>query len=329
MKITAGMGNLDDYIPFAQAGADEVFCGYVPRQWAERYGMMVPFNRREVLYYNVQIGSRSELQILNGMQKDVGVPVTIAINGLYYTPEQYPIIAEIINQCMQDGFFSFILADPALLIYLNQQGFHDCRFHISGEMSEVNHNMINWVRGLQAQRIIFHRKNTIESMKQCIVYDKAHYETNIEYEAFFLNEMCHFTGAFCNSLHCDELSHICHLPYQLSGMRAVRPEVVNEDQPYSIQECIGATGCGLCALWQMKNIGITNLKLVGRGNYTEKMLRDIELVKKAITIMNESKDEREYLEQMKQQLFPKGCSGTCYYRECSYVTGNVMKKPRI
>ena len=32
--------------------------------WAEKYGVIHPLNRREVLFYNVQIGSMSELQIL-------------------------------------------------------------------------------------------------------------------------------------------------------------------------------------------------------------------------------------------------------------------------
>ena len=30
MKITAGLGSVDDYIRYVKAGADELFCGYVP-----------------------------------------------------------------------------------------------------------------------------------------------------------------------------------------------------------------------------------------------------------------------------------------------------------
>lgn len=36
-----------------------------------------------------------------------------------------------------------------------------------------------------------------------------------EFEAFVLNELCHFTGAFCNSLHCDEMGYLCRVPYRL------------------------------------------------------------------------------------------------------------------
>ena len=59
MKIVAGLGSIDEYETFVKAGADEFFCGYVPFSWAEKYGVIHPLNRREVLFYNVQIGSMS------------------------------------------------------------------------------------------------------------------------------------------------------------------------------------------------------------------------------------------------------------------------------
>lgn len=53
MKITAGLGSVDDYLPYVEAGADEFFCGYVPYEWMKNGGLAYPLNRREVLYYNV------------------------------------------------------------------------------------------------------------------------------------------------------------------------------------------------------------------------------------------------------------------------------------
>ena len=49
MKIVAGLGSIDEYIKFAEAGADEFFCGYVPYSWSKKYGTVLPLNRREVL----------------------------------------------------------------------------------------------------------------------------------------------------------------------------------------------------------------------------------------------------------------------------------------
>lgn len=141
MKITAGLGSIDEYERFVQAGADEFFCGYVPFSWAEKYGTVMPLNRREVLCCNVQLGAYSELEILSRMVKKYKKPVHLTFNSLYYLPEQYPEIGDIIEKCMGIGFRSYIIADPALLVYLKNRGI-SCEIHLSGETGEVNSEML-------------------------------------------------------------------------------------------------------------------------------------------------------------------------------------------
>ena len=293
MKIVAGLGSIDEYETFVKAGADEFFCGYVPFSWAEKYGVIHPLNRREVLFYNVQIGSMSELQILKKMVDYYGKPVELTFNSIYYTGEQYPVIAEIIIQCMAAGFENFIIADPALMLYLRQQKIN-CGIHLSGETAEVNRGMLEQMLPFGIRRVIFHRKNSLEDMQSCIKEaDFPH-----EYEAFILNELCHFSGAFCNSLHCDELTHLCRVPYELGNLHkkeetdAAQKDVAETDRIQGKEGkglpldedgyLTGSTGCGLCALYRMKQVGITHLKLVGRGNYTDFMEKDIRQLRKVL-----------------------------------------------
>lgn len=325
MKIVAGLGSIDEYETFVKAGADEFFCGYVPFSWAEKYGVIHPLNRREVLFYNVQIGSMSELQILKKMVDYYGKPVELTFNSIYYTGEQYPVIAEIITQCMAAGFENFIIADPALMLYLRQQKIN-CGIHLSGETAEVNRGMLEQMLPFGIRRVIFHRKNSLEDMQSCIKEaDFPH-----EYEAFILNELCHFSGAFCNSLHCDELTHLCRVPYELGNLHkkeetdAAQKDVAETDRiqgkegkglPLDEEGYLtGSTGCGLCALYRMKQVGITHLKLVGRGNYTDFMEKDIRQLRKALDILENSDSEAQYQKKMKASLFPDGCSQNCYYR---------------
>lgn len=325
MKIVAGLGSIDEYETFVKAGADEFFCGYVPFSWAEKYGVIHPLNRREVLFYNVQIGSMSELQILKKMVDYYGKPVTLTFNSLYYTGEQYPVMAEIITQCMAAGFENFIIADPALMLYLRQQKIN-CGIHLSGETAEVNRGMLEQMLPFGIRRVIFHRKNSLEDMQSCIKEaDFPH-----EYEAFILNELCHFSGAFCNSLHCDELTHLCRVPYELGNLHkkeetdAAQKDVAETDRIQGKEGkglpldedgyLTGSTGCGLCALYRMKQVGITHLKLVGRGNYTDFMEKDIRQLRKLLDILENSDSEAQYQKKMKASLFPDGCSRNCYYR---------------
>ena len=84
MKITAGLGSIDEYVRYVEAGADEFFCGYVPYEWNKKYGTVLPLNRREVLGINVQIGAESELRILAALVRKYGKPVHLTFNSLYY-----------------------------------------------------------------------------------------------------------------------------------------------------------------------------------------------------------------------------------------------------
>ena len=341
MKITSGLGSIDDYPRYVRAGADELFCGYVPFSWSEKYGTVLPLNRREVLNYNVQIGSFSELEILANMVQKYQKPVHLAFNSLYYRPEQYEEIAQIIQQCRSIGFDSYILADPALLVYLRKEKI-DCEVHLSGDLGTVNSAMTEVFAKEYPKRIIFQRKNTISEMRAVIRHITAQKEAArkewtypTELEAFALNELCQFSGAFCNSLHCDEMGYLCRVPYwkkpmSLSESKLEKQEKNRPGENISISEwdsaselmnpvsedgyLCGATGCGLCTLKQLSDAGITHLKLVGRGNYTDFMERDIRNLRRTLEILEDSSTEEEYIRAMKAELFPNGCSHMCYAR---------------
>lgn len=332
MKIVAGLGCIDDYIRFVKAGADEFFCGFVPYVWTKQYQISLPLNRREVLNCQVQIGSIEELRILRKMIDCYKVPVKIAFNSLFYLPEQYELILDLMRQCIELKFDTFIVADIALLNYLRKKEL-PCNIHLSGEIGEVNHFLMETMSQYPITRYIFHRKNTLQDMKSCIDNNKTNTK---EFEAFALNEWCHYTGGFCNSLHCDELVHLCKVPYELGVIRESEGkwfeqwklfhQIGIDNNQNCSEECdcyadeeenqylTGATGCGLCALYTLKQIGVTHLKLVGRGNYADYMEQDIMKLKHAIHLVNQCKDKSSYIMQMKQELFPKGCSNVCYYR---------------
>ncbi|WP_294353705.1 U32 family peptidase [uncultured Clostridium sp.] len=325
MKIVAGLGSIDDYIDLVEAGADEVFCGYVPYDWNKKYGNLFPLNRREVLYYNVQIGSLTDMKILRRMMDKYKVPVTITFNYLYYLEEQYEDIEKIIRDLTNIGFNEYIIADIALITYLREKEI-DCIIHLSGEASEINSLSVDFYNKLDISRYIFHRKNTILDMESVI---KNNSIKNLEYEAFMLNERCHYTGAFCSSLHCDELAHLCKVPYHMAkfNRKSNRFETVDKkfndyykiDEEYDYddvdekQYLVGGTGCGLCALKKLQKAGVTHLKVVGRGNFIDLMIEDVKNLKKAINMLSSTENSIEFEGKVKQELFKGKCSGECYY----------------
>jgi collagenase-like PrtC family protease len=336
MKIVAGLGCIDDYITLVKAGADEVFCGYVPYEWNKKYGSLFPLNRREVLYYNIQIGSLEDMKILKKMVEVYKVPVSITFNYLYYLEEQYEMIVKIIKDLIDIGFNDFIIADIALILYLKEKNIK-CSIHLSGECAELNSLSIDFFNKLDISRYIFHRKNSIEDMESCISNNKV---KNLQYEAFILNERCHYTGAFCSSLHCDEMIHLCKMPYYLSkvsehtnNFEEVDMRLENyykelddkaNEECYMENKCdidneiegayiLGGTGCGLCSLKRLKKAGVTHLKVVGRGNSIGNMEKDVQNLKKAIGMLDDIEDNKIYEKRVKDKLLHDKCSGQCYY----------------
>lgn len=314
MKIVAGLGSVEEYIRYVEAGASECFCGYVPYTWAEKYKTISPLNRREVQCYQVQLGSFEELKILSKMIEVYQVPVKITLNSLYYQKEQYKEILELIGRCIKIGLDTFIIADPALIWMIDTQKL-PCKIHVSGEFGEMNSIAMEAWKTPQVTRYIFHRKNQIREMQEGIRKMQERGE-KLEYEAFLFNELCHYAGAYCNSIHCDELPHICRVPYELrplaQGVPPVRSKENEEEIDWDREPVSGESGCGLCALGALRKAGITHLKVVGRGNHVDLMEEDIRTVKRALDLL-EAEGEKGFQERMKQELFFGKCSGNCYY----------------
>ena len=297
MKITAGLGALENLPRLAASGADEVFCGYVPISWLEKYGNFTPLNRREVLLQSLQIDSMSDLKLLRQMADDCGVDVSLTFNALYYLPEQLPLLCKLFGELKKLGLDRWILADPALMLHLKQNGIGG-HIHLSGEAGCFSPDALAFFRRLGIERCIFPRKMTPEEMAACIAA-----APELEYEAFALNENCHFSGAHCLSLHCDELEALCRAPY-----RAVGPDCGEPDEPASVAEDgFGSSGCGLCALPRLRRAGVTHLKVVGRGSHIDWIERDVRMLRRALSLGGASP------EKLRRELLNDRCSGACYY----------------
>ena len=272
-----------------------------------------------------------------------------------------------------------------LIAYLyekDRQLYDRINVHLSGECMEYNTKALELVRKYNIRRYIFHRKNTFSQMRECIDYVKK-YNKNAEFEAFLMNEKCHYNGSYCNSLHCDELAHLCMIPYEtgnydnsnsISAGRKAKEYIscidedstkseaaesddreagyiedvdvskdidmledegvskdidmledvdMSKDVDMSEDEYVpGMSGCGLCAAKTLDEIGITNLKVVGRGAHVECMLKDIETVRKTLDILDSMQldgdeynegDNTIYRQRIIDELFDGRCSRNCYY----------------
>lgn len=325
MKIVTPLCCVENYESLVAAGADEFFCGYNSHNWLEQYANIIPMNRREYLL-SANICSFEEMKILSSLVRKYNKPVKITFNSLFYLREQYDEIVKVIKHLMEYGFDTFIISDIALIMYLYEQKVN-CKVHLSGETAEVNDLMINMIKDYNITRFVFHRKNTIEDIKSCIMNCT---DKKMEFEAFILNELCPYTGAFCGSWHCDEFAHICKLPFRVEKIdsdstcfadieknmkiynRASRVNFqrINENSEENYR--FGVTGCGVCKLFDLEKAGVGFVKVVGRDKDLEFIEKDIRILRKFIDSTSDFSEGDDYSAYAKNHI--GHCNEMCYYR---------------
>lgn len=211
-----------------------------------------------------------------------------------------------------------------LFVFLKEHGIN-CKVHISGEMPAINTMTIDLLMQYGITRIIFPRRMSIADMESCI----QKYGSKLEYESFILNESCVYTGAFCNSIHCDELRNACYLPYDFSLLKdnendfhlfyrylqMVRSRNSKSENIRVEKHDIGDSGCGLCFIKKLCEIGITTLKVAGRGKEVNNLIEDITSIKKALSFIDQD-SQNDYMQKILDEFFEGQCKNSyafCYY----------------
>ncbi len=331
MKIVTPLSNKDSYEVLVEAGASEFYCGYLPSKWLKKYSNIMPINRRELLLGYHNITENCSMKIIRKMIERYQVPVKIAFNSHYYMPEQYPLLLSIVKELLDIGFDTFIFSDIAFIVYLREKGIN-CKINISGDMEICNNYSINFVNQMDISRVIFPRKVDLNTMKDCIGNSNIN---GMEYEAFMLNALCLYSGGFCNSIHTDEIPVICDIPFRagifnknsdqfnkynnsITKMVDIKNQNQQKKQDPSINQNdsnyrIGSSGCGLCRIKEMMNIGVTHVKIVGRGTSLNNLISDIKITKNIIRLAENTDGIDGISKKIKSELFNNSCTYLCYY----------------
>lgn len=321
MKILAPLTNIDHFEKLLDAGAEEFYCGMVPYEWIEKYGFGL--NRR-AFRSNTAFNSFTAMKILKEKASTYRIPVKITLNSLLYSQAQYDMIYNLVEKFMELGFDTYIIADIGLFVFLKEHGIN-CKVHISGEMPAINTMTIDLLMQYGITRIIFPRRMSIADMESCI----QKYGSKLEYESFILNESCVYTGAFCNSIHCDELRNACYLPYDFSLLKdnendfhlfyrylqMVKSRNSKSENIRVEKHDIGDSGCGLCFIKKLCEIGITTLKVAGRGKEVNNLIEDITSIKKALSFIDQD-SQNDYMQKILDEFFEGQCKNSyafCYY----------------
>jgi putative protease len=263
IRVLAPVDKVEEVEEVIRSGADELYCGVLSRDWLLKY-TIAALNRRPHPACNLK--SFKELEECVEIAHSYGVPVALTVNEHYYINEQYPILLDYIEKALDAGVDSLIVSDLALLLTLRDMRL-GVKLHVSTGGTTFNSETVKFYQELGASRVQLDRHLTIQEIRD------IHKEiSGIETGVFILNSKCANIDGFCTFLHFASsdpaYTNACMLPYEVQVesfeddekkvVAGIRQQVW---QRYHIDD----RPCGVCALYEFNEIGLSYVKIVGRG----------------------------------------------------------------
>ncbi len=327
MKIVAPISSPDEVVPLAEAGADEFYCGIVPREWSERFNNS-GVNRR--IFGNLSTFEQLSTAIEQAHRRERSV--SLVLNAPHYSEEHMVALLELSARFADLGGDALIVGDAGLLALLAEEGPH-IRLHVSSLLACRNAEAAAFYGGLGARRVIFPRDVTLAEMAGV-----AAANPDLEFEAFVLNDGCVFEEGTC---------HTIHLPGRLGGpicldrygnsyaradgakLSAAESEALAANDAryeewlwyrfgcgFSVTEEGYPFGpCGLCAVPEMAEHRLSAIKIAGREAALPRKLKSVEMVRRVRDAMAAGGDAVSLARGIRRR--PDLCDSgyMCYYRE--------------
>jgi hypothetical protein len=122
LSILSPLSAPDEVERLIKAGADEFYCGILPKQWRQDYSVAASLNRRQEdnLKQNVipHMTTFEELTRCVELAKPHNVNIAITLNEHFYSNNQYPFLTNYIEQCLKSGADTFIVGDIGMILTL-------------------------------------------------------------------------------------------------------------------------------------------------------------------------------------------------------------------
>jgi len=337
LKILSPLNTIDETEQLILAGADEFYCGVLPDDWRNRYSVAASLNRRQednpVINTSPHFRSFEDLAAAIKIAHAHDVMVALTLNEHYYSNAQYPALIEYITNALQAGVDAFIVGDIGMILTLRDiaPGVH---IHISTAGTAFNAETVHFYRDLGASRVILPRHLSLEEIGAL-----AAHVNGIELEVFIFNSRCANVDGLCTFQHglaafVPEQEHkrdyenACMMLYKISASvrgcsdeeaeQVLREKVSRERQHFWSALHIDERPCGACALYEFEEMKIAGVKIVGRGNTTERKLRDVRFFREVLNFLTKSKPSKKEFRQYVRTLYKKEYDRPCIIFKCYY-----------
>lgn len=314
MRIISPVDRAVEADALLEAGAHELYGGYVPAAWEERFGRLVSINQRT--FAGAQLESFSDLcRVIEACRKSGG-DFALTLNSPFYTDLQLPLLLDYVAEAVAAGVSSVILADLGLLQVL-RESFPELLYHASTLAHLGNSAAIRFYQRQGIGRVILPRHLTLVEMARIRAAVPA-----LPFDAFMLVGKCPNTEGLC-SFHHSHPDKVwpCEIPYRMEPLAASASEQLTAAmaRQASWAQTDRRHGCGLCAIPHLLEAGFDGLKLVGRGAPLQRKLANIGATREFIHLARQEQDFSRYRDEAMashRRIFGVSCNeNVCYYPE--------------
>ncbi len=319
MKILVPLNSEEHIEEYIKAGADELYVGFYDREWFENFGEYADINRMSGFKAKANRYDFSQMLHLAKKIKEFGKSAFITMNANCYSKPQIEFMKEnYFPQIKEAGVDGLICSDIHLMREAAEAGIAT----VASTMCAIyNSDIARYYYEAGTRRMILPRDLSLDEIE-----DVCNSFRDVEYEVFFMRNGCVFADCYCLGMHRGECGATCafirsHPKETITDYKGFDENHAVNLNDHLYNEVFHRETCGMCALYRMKMMRISSLKIVGRSDQHEAVCKDIRLAKRNIQIAEQASSEKEYLDNM---LLPdnakrKCLSGlSCYYPEVRF-----------
>ncbi len=314
MKIMSPVDNFSEAELLIDNGAEELYGGYVPDFWEEKYGHVASLNRRS--YSAANIPTASELDKILEVCKGRGIPFFLVLNAPLVPESEIGPVIQLAFDCEARGVSGFIVSDLNLLASLAESGLN-AELHAGTLFAVFSHATVRFLEALGASRVVLSRELALGETRE--LSEKG---GKVKLDVIAFRGKCPNIEGYCSHLHDDpDRRWPCELPYRKKWVGAFDKNLKDEVFE-NISEWEGVDryfSCGICALPLLDNAGIHSAKIVGRGSEMERKLRAVKVLKKTLDFCRGEKDLARCItvgRSIYVEEFGRPCSRkNCYFPE--------------
>jgi putative protease len=314
MRIISPVDQLSEVSPLLDAGATELYGGFVPTEWSERFSLYASINQRT--FDSAQIADLQEFRAILDLAHARRATFSLTLNAPFYTDAQIPALLDYIAEMVAIGVDGLILADLGLLRLIRKQ-YPAIELHASTLAHLANSEAVAVYVDAGIDRVVLPRHLPVAEMAAIV---SAH--PGIRFDAFLLIGNCPNTEGLCTFHHSSpDRIWPCEIPYTIEAVDSDRSEALQPiiDQQRSWSRTNRRHGCGLCAIASLQQAGLFGLKLVGRGAPTAMKVRNVVLASEFDKLALAGEPEDLFLKKARaahRERFGQDCTANvCYYPE--------------